>query len=288
MRARKDKKYILPSLIGRGWGVGLHVVGLLLLLLLLLTACHDDDGPDMIGPEAAAWTVDVLGGGAVETDDEGNVYFERTATFGSLRLKIQGYDAQRDSTVKVALTDGGEWLTLETDTLGTEGILSLATTDNNGDSQRTATLVFTAANGEPPLSATLTVRQHSRADADSNGGNAKEDLYVGYGYDIFPRPLSSTSRSCVPPAVPPPTALRRRRPMSLTSKWACSSAMPLPAPSAASSTTTRPCPSTTSTANCRAPPMASTSLSTTKTNTVPSTQARWTTSSQSKQNTTSL
>ena len=65
MRAWKDKKYILPSLLGRGWGVGL-------LLLLLLTACHDDDGPDMIGPEAAAWTVDVLGGGAVETDDEGN------------------------------------------------------------------------------------------------------------------------------------------------------------------------------------------------------------------------
>ena len=178
MRAWKDKKYILPSLLGRGWGVGL-------LLLLLLTACHDDDGPDMIGPEAAAWTVDVLGGGAVETDDEGNVYFERTATFGSLRLKIEGYDAQRDSTVKVALAEGGDWLTLETDTLGNEGILSLSTTDNNGDSQRTATLVFTAANGEPPLSATLTVRQHSRADADSNGGNAKEDLYVGYGYDIF-------------------------------------------------------------------------------------------------------
>ena len=100
MRAWKDKKYILPSLLGRGWGVGL-------LLLLLLTACHDDDGPDMIGPEAAAWTVDVLGGGAVETDDEGNVYFERTATFGSLRLKIQGYDARRDSTVKVALAEGG-------------------------------------------------------------------------------------------------------------------------------------------------------------------------------------
>jgi len=165
--------------------VGLHVVGLL--FLFLLTACHDDDGPDGPdpGPEAAAWTVDVLGGGAVETDDEGNVYFERTATFGSLRLKIQGYDAQRDSTVKVALAEGSEWLTLETDTLSNEGILSLATTDNNGESQRTATLVFTAANGEPPLSATLTVRQHSRADADSNGGNAKEDLYVGYGYDIF-------------------------------------------------------------------------------------------------------
>ncbi len=181
MRARKDKKHILPSILERGWGMGL------LLTLLFLAACHDDDGPDAPdpGPESMVWTVDVLGGGAVETDDEGNVYFERTATFGSLRLKIQGYDAQRDSTVKVTLAEGGEWLTLETDTLGTEGILSLSTTDNNGDSQRTATLVFTAANGEPPLSATLTVRQHSRADADSNGGNAKEDLYVGYGYDIF-------------------------------------------------------------------------------------------------------
>ena len=82
----------------------------LLLTLLFLAACHDDDGPDAPdpGPESMAWTVDVLGGGAVETDDEGNVYFERNATFGSLRLKILGYDARRDSTVKVALTDGGE------------------------------------------------------------------------------------------------------------------------------------------------------------------------------------
>ena len=84
MRARKDKKYILPFLIGRGWGVGL-------LLLLLLTACHDDDGPDGPDPDpkAAAWTVDVLGGGAVETDDEGRITQRCVCDSGLLESQIE-------------------------------------------------------------------------------------------------------------------------------------------------------------------------------------------------------
>ena len=149
-----------------------------------LTGCSDDNDEEIVVP-SAGWKVSVLGGSAVDVDDEGAAFFGREATYGSLRLQLEGYDRERDGQVRISLTDGSSWLTIDNDTLGTDGIISLATKENTDDQLRTATLQLLASNGEPPQQALVTVSQRSSAEQDANGGNAKEDLYVGYGYDIF-------------------------------------------------------------------------------------------------------
>ena len=156
-----------------------------LLCTLALTSCHDDDDIQPIVPTPEGeWKVSVLGGSAADVDDEGAVFFGREATYGSLRLQLDGYDRQRDGQIRLTLDEGSEWLTIKADTLGNEGIIRIATKENTDDSRRTATLRLTATNGMPPRETTITVSQRSRADQSANG-SAKEDLYVGYGYDIY-------------------------------------------------------------------------------------------------------
>ena len=149
-----------------------------------LCSCRDDDD-DNNNISGENWTVTVLGGSAAEVTDDGNVFFGRNATYGSLRLQIGGYNAQRDGQIMVSLQEGAEWLSLDADTLNEEGIISLVTQDNDDSMQRSATLLFTASTGTPQQSTTLIVRQRSSADNDSNGEDAKSELYIGYGYDIF-------------------------------------------------------------------------------------------------------
>ena len=145
----------------------------------MFSACHDDNDDPMPSPENG-WTVQAVSGSSV--DGEGQVLFPRLASFERLSVMIEGYDAARDSSVLV--TTDADWLLLDTDTLAADGTLTLTTAGNDEGQRRTALLIFTSQTN-PALRATLSVSQLSDADQDSNAGDARSVLYVGYGYDIY-------------------------------------------------------------------------------------------------------
>ena len=152
-------------------------------LLPLLSSCHDDD--DVIGPDPSGpWTVTATGGSCV--DDEGLVTLTRLAAYERLTVSIEGYDAERDSAVTVAVStsEADDWLSVTGDTLATDGQIVLASQTNDTGMRRTATLVFTSVS-DPSRSGTLTVTQLSASDDDGNGEDARAELFVGYGYDIY-------------------------------------------------------------------------------------------------------
>ena len=152
-------------------------------LLPLLSSCHDDD--DVIGPDPSGpWTVTATGGSCV--DDEGLVTLTRLAAYERLTVSIDGYDAERDSAVTVAVStsEADDWLSVTGDTLATDGQIVLASQTNDTGMRRTATLVFTSVS-DPSRSGTLTVTQLSASDDDGNGEDARAELFVGYGYDIY-------------------------------------------------------------------------------------------------------
>lgn len=153
---------------------------LLSVALLLATACSDDV-PDI--PQPGSWMVSVLGGSAAEVGDEGEVSFGQPATYGSLRIELKGYNAERDGDVTVSCTDA-DWIAVQCDKLGADGIIPFTLQGNTGAARRHATLVFTSTR-YPSLTASLSVGQLSNADSDINADEAKEQLYVGYGYDIY-------------------------------------------------------------------------------------------------------
>jgi hypothetical protein len=97
-------------------------------------------------------------------------------------VSIEGYDTARDSSVLV--TTDADWLTLSSDTLAADGTLTMTTTGNDEGRRRSALLMFTSVN-DPTLRATLSVTQLSDADQDSNAGDARSVLFIGYGYDIY-------------------------------------------------------------------------------------------------------
>ena len=158
-----------------------RILTCLIVTLILTLSCTDDDAPDV--PKSGAWTVSVLGGSAAEVDNEGEVTFEQRAIYGSLRVELKGYDAEHDGQIIVGCTDG-DWLTIEGDNLNADGIISLATQDNNTNNRRQATIIFTSTL-DPKKTARIVVTQLSKADGDTNGDEAKRQLYVGYGYDIY-------------------------------------------------------------------------------------------------------
>lgn len=137
-------------------------------VLAALVACKDDVVPDWEPAEALS-----------VTSADGTL-FSRFASYESLAVSIEG-KAAADSVIMVS--SDADWLTVESARLPADGILSLATTNNEGNTRREATLIFTAANGRQ---AQLAVSQQGMAD-DVNNGDPRSDGYLGYGYDIYQR-----------------------------------------------------------------------------------------------------
>ena len=151
---------------------------LLLLTLFSLSSCHDDTD-DLQPTPAAQWTVSLV------TIDDGSRHdpslLSRYAAYESVTVSIGGLT---DDTRTIAVTSDADWLTLRRDTLAADGIVTFTTTDNSTDRRRTATLTFTDTD-RPELTGTLALSQRSAADQDSNGEDARAELYVGYGYNIY-------------------------------------------------------------------------------------------------------
>jgi len=154
--------------------------GLLLLLVFALCACRDDS--DITLPETGAWVATVVGA------EDGDVTLAWRASYESVTVSISGCGPE---TQKVVVSVGGqtaahsdEWLTVASDTLAADSIVAFTTTTNDSGQRRSATLTFTDADDDA-RHATLVITQLSASDADDNGSDARADLYVGYGYDIY-------------------------------------------------------------------------------------------------------
>ena len=153
------------------------ILMMMLMALFSLSSCHDDT--DMPTPSATHWTVSL-----VTSDDDSRhdpSLLSRYAAYESIIVSIIGLT---DDTRTIAVTSDADWLTLRRDTLAADGIVTFTTTDNQTDQRRTATLTFADAD-HPELTGTLTLSQLSAADQDSNGEDARANLYVGYGYNIY-------------------------------------------------------------------------------------------------------
>ena len=168
----------------------------------MLNGCHEDD---ITVPGTEPWVASVVGADGEE------VTLAWRASYESLTVSIQGCGLETRA-VLVSLLDGetaentpggsqpqggaahgdsavggspaDSWLTLASDTLAADSIVAFATTTNDTGQRRTATLVFTDAN-DASRSTTITLTQLSSADGETNGADARADLYVGYGYDIY-------------------------------------------------------------------------------------------------------
>lgn len=161
----------------------------LLTLTVLLTACHDDDTPtpNPVPPVEGAWSVSVSGGSA---SDDGIPVLGWRAAYESLSVSIRGR-ASGTGTIAVTLTEGSDWLSVASDTLASDSIVALTTTTNDTGIRREALLTFAAAStdsgGSPADTlrrATLRIVQLSQSD-NSQNGDPRDQLYIGYGYDIY-------------------------------------------------------------------------------------------------------
>ena len=150
---------------------------LLILSLFTLNSCREDD---IVVPETGPWVITAVG-----ADDE-DMTFAWRASYESITVSIKGCGPETRAVVVSLL--GGEtadsWLTLASDTLAADSIVTFTTTTNSTDQRREATLVFTDADN-PTRQASIMLTQLSAADAAENGTDARADLYVGYGYDVY-------------------------------------------------------------------------------------------------------
>ena len=148
------------------------------MVLIGLTACHDDTD-DLQSVPAMQWTV------SLATIDDGSRHdpslLSRYASYESVAVTISGLTAD---TRAIIVTSDAEWLKVQRDTLAADHLVTFTTTDNRTEQRRTATLTFTDAD-RPELQGTLTLSQRSAADQDDNGEDARANLYVGYGYNIY-------------------------------------------------------------------------------------------------------
>lgn len=174
----------------------LRILLLIMAALILYTGCKDKEMTDR--PRPGDWKAVVLGGSAAERSEEGTVVFGQRAVYGSLRIELTGYNASRDGMVAVSCSDAS-WLTVDSKTMGEDGIISLTVQDNDDDVRRYATITFSSTL-YPSVTASVKAEQLSKADNDINGDEAKEQLYVGYGYDIYK-------------ALDNPMAVRTRKPI---------------------------------------------------------------------------
>lgn len=133
----------------------------------LLAACSDNEMHDY-----AAWQA---------TYDDGSLSLSVPREAGYQRATIRVQGAPEGRAVTVVCHD--EWLTLYTDTLPADGIVTMLVQRNDDDAARTATLYVVP--GDEQQAVRLSLTQRSTADDDGNGADPRDCLYLGYGYDIY-------------------------------------------------------------------------------------------------------
>lgn len=116
----------------------------------------------------------------VLADANQQVTLPRLSSYESFRVKVTG---QKNSDEVVLVSTTADWLKLETDTLPSDGIVSVETQTNEGSTRRYATLTFSSADNSL-YTDTLQLVQLSTADNASNS-DPMETLYIGFGYDIY-------------------------------------------------------------------------------------------------------
>lgn len=150
----------------------------MLCLAAILTACHDDDNP--VPETAQGWSVSVAG-----LTDIQPVILPCNATYESVTVSISGRTAKTRSVVVTAVDD---WLEVSDRQLAADSIVALKAKANDTYHLRKTTLTFTDADN-PMLTASIEVSQ--RAMGMASGDDATDNLYVGYGYDVY-KALEST------------------------------------------------------------------------------------------------
>ena len=140
-----------------------------MLLGVLLVGCSEHE-ETLTEPEVPA--------DAVFTVSAADTLLSRFASFENITVKVAHSEKDEGA---ITVNANADWLTLKTDTLPGDGIISLATSDNKGTTRREALLIFSSATGSK---ATLRLYQRCLADDDENADPAA-DGYLGYGYDIY-------------------------------------------------------------------------------------------------------
>ena len=171
-----------------------------LMAVTMLSACHDDDSGQLIPGQSGQWTVSVV----TASDDDGEQLFYWRPSYESITVSIAGRTGSGPILVSVvddtSADADGAWLTVASDTLAADSIVAMKTTLNTTGQRRTATLRFTDAE-DPTVCGTLRVTQGTQSDIDANGGDARAQLYVGYGYDIYKSLESPMAVRCKAPII---------------------------------------------------------------------------------------
>lgn len=141
----------------------------MILLGVLLVGCSEHE-ETLTEPEVPA--------DAVFTVSAADTLLSRFASFENITVKVARSEKDEGA---ITVTANADWLTLKTETLPEDGIISLTTTGNKGMTRREALLTFSSTTGSK---ATLRLYQLCLADDDENADPAAEG-YLGYGYDIY-------------------------------------------------------------------------------------------------------
>ena len=147
----------------------------LLLAAGLLVCCRKE--PTASGQKK----LDVVFLGGSPAQEGGVPILPFRASYESLRVELSGQDA---SSGEIYVRSNVRWLTVSSGTLAADGMVAIKTQANLSEGPREATLTFTDA-ANPSRAAQLRLVQLSSSDSDHNADVAREQLYVGYGYDIY-------------------------------------------------------------------------------------------------------
>lgn len=147
----------------------------LLLAAGLLVCCRKE--PTASGQKK----LDVVFLGGSPAQEGGVPILPFRASYESLRVELSGRDA---SSGEIYVRSNVRWLVVSTGTLAADGMVSLKTQVNLSEQRREAILTFTDG-ANPSRTAQLRLVQLSSSDSDHNADVAREQLYVGYGYDIY-------------------------------------------------------------------------------------------------------
>ena len=126
----------------------------------LLAACSDNEMHDYAACHA--------------TYDDGSLSLSVPREAGYQRATIRVQGAPEGRAVTVVCHD--EWLTLYTDTLPADGIVTMLVQRNDDDAARTATLYVVP--GDERQAVRLSLTQRSTADDDGNGSDPRDCLYL--------------------------------------------------------------------------------------------------------------
>lgn len=148
-----------------------------LLCISALYSCSTDDSPLLPDEQ---WTVSAVNY-LDETESDEPQALSWQSSFESVRVRIQG---SRQNLRAIVVSSDCDWLSVESDTLASDSIVAFSTLSNISGQRRTATLTFSDIDN-PSRSAQLKLTQLSESDGDTNGEDARMQLYVGYGYDIY-------------------------------------------------------------------------------------------------------